>query len=109
LTAPISHHDARASGASSTAGVTVRLGLSNNRRYEELLRLKLDLPDAGSRSPAWRPVDVGLSPYSSGTWRLFYQPWRITWNLIVNVDATPGGTAAWLRPAIESLRAVGRQ
>jgi hypothetical protein len=79
--------------------VTARLGLSTNRRYEEIFRLSLTQgPDQSSR---WIPVNVDLSEYSGWHWSVFYRPSRWTWNLILNADATPGGSLAWARPLVE--------
>ncbi len=77
------------------AGVTVRIGVSDDRGYDELLRLPIG-PDSGG----WQPIKVDLSAYSGWKWSLFYRPSRITWNLIVNADATPGGSIAWRELAV---------
>lgn len=69
-------------------GVTLRLGLSDDRHYDGLL----SMPIAPDRE--WRPVTLDLGRYSGWQWSLFYRPSKITWKLILNVDATPGGTLA---------------
>lgn len=74
------------------AGVIVRIGISDDRAYEELWRLTLTAP--GDRV-AWQPVRLDLGSYSGWKWSLFYQPSRITWNLIVAADPAPGGMVAW--------------
>jgi hypothetical protein len=74
-------------------GVTVRLGLSDNRAYHELLREPVRASAPGA-PPGWRPIRIDLSEYSGWKWSLFYQPSRLKWRLIVNADATPGGTVA---------------
>ena len=87
--------------AATTSGVTLRVGISDSRRYDELLRLSL----AGTGSdPArrWQSVRVDLSPYSGRQWSLFYHPARRDWNLIINADATPGGTVALDSPTVRS-------
>lgn len=81
-------------GAGIAPGVTLRVGISDNRAYTEPLRLRLDPTAAGSRL-VWRPIRLDLSEFSGWKLSLFYQPSRRTWKLIVNADATPGGTAAW--------------
>jgi hypothetical protein len=78
-------------GAGATAGVTLRVGISDSRRYRELLRL----PVAGTPgAPRWQEILVDLSPYSGLKLSLFYQPARRDWSVIINADATPGGTVA---------------
>jgi hypothetical protein len=84
--------------STATSAVTIRLGLADNRAYHELMRIKIASPPA--ERDAWTPVDVDLSPYSGWQWSLFYRPARVVWRLILNADATPGGTVAWGRPVI---------
>jgi hypothetical protein len=73
------------------AGVLVRIGISDARAFEELVRVTLT--PRGDRL-AWQPLRVDLGSYSGWKWSLFYQPSRITWNLILAVDPAPGGTVA---------------
>jgi hypothetical protein len=80
---------------SAPAGVTVRIGLSDDRIYDELFRAPLD--GAADGSTVWQPIRLDLSPYSGWKWSLFYRPSRITWKLIVNADPTPGGSVHWRR------------
>jgi hypothetical protein len=82
-------------GGGVASGVQIRVGVSDDRFYDELLRLRL-LP-----AQPWTPVDVDLSRYSGPKWSVFYQPGRQTWKLILNADVMPGGAAAWAQPAIE--------
>jgi hypothetical protein len=81
-------------GGAAGQGVTVRLGISDNRAYHELLREHLPAGAPGS-PPSWRTIRGDLSEFSGWKWSLFYHPSRMTWRLIANADATPGGTAAW--------------
>ena len=74
------------------AGVIVRIGISDDRAYEELVRLSLT--PQGDRI-VWQPIRLDLGSYSGWKWSLFYRPSRITWNLIVAADPAPGGTVAW--------------
>ncbi len=89
-----------ADAAGAPAGVTLRIGLSDDRWYNEILRVKID-PVAAGAAPAWQPIRVDLSPFSGWKFSLFYRPSRIAWKLIVNADATPGGTLAWRRLAVQ--------
>ena len=81
-------------------GVIVRIGISDDRAYEELWRLSLASQDSRI---VWQPIRLDLGSYSGWKWSLFYQPSRITWNLIVAADPAPGGTVAW-----RTLRIQGR-
>lgn len=81
------------------SGVTVRLGIADNRSYEELLKIPIDPPAPGA--DPWRAIDVDLRAYSGWQWSLFYRPSRITWKLVLNADATPGGSVVWLQPTID--------
>lgn len=88
--------------AGSQRGVTVRVGVADDRTYEAVFQLPIEA--SGAAPPAWRLVDIDLSAYSGWQWSLFYRPWAITWRVIVSVDATPGGTAAWASPSISMRR-----
>ena len=81
-------------------GVTVRLGLSDNRAYYELLREPVPASAPGA-PPVWRTMRTDLSEYSGWKWSLFYQPSRLKWRLIINADATPGGTVALTELAVK--------
>lgn len=90
-------------GAAAPTGVIVRIGIADERSYEELFRLPLTgAPGAGSL--VWHPVRVDLGAYSGWKFSLFYQPSRQTWSLIVGVDPTPGGTVAWRALGIQAHR-----
>ena len=78
------------------AGATLRVGLSDNRFYEGVFELRVQ------PSLPWQPVTVDLRKYAGWQWSLFYRPSSIPWKLIVNADATPGGTIALHRPAVRS-------
>ena len=98
-TAEVAARVAIIDGGTSGQGVTVRLGLSDNRRYHELLREPVP-PRPPNSPPVWRTIRVNLSEYSGWKWSLFYQPSRLKWRLIVNADATPGGTVALTELAV---------
>jgi hypothetical protein len=85
--------------AGSGAGVTIRVGISDNRSYDELQR-RLVAPAATGADP-WQALDIDLAPYSGWQWSLFYRPGSTTWRLVFNADPTPGGRVAWLEPKIE--------
>ena len=89
---------AEALSGEPASGVTVRMGISDGRRYTELLVQRLDPPREGV--PTWAPVDIDLAPYSGWQWSVFYRPAVRTWRVILNADATPGGTLVWAAPRI---------
>ncbi len=81
-------------GEAAASSVIVRIGISDERSYEELFRQSL-AGAPGNTSLVWHPVRADLRAYSGWKFSLFYQPSRITWNLIVAVDPAPGGSVAW--------------
>jgi len=81
------------------SGVTIRMGLADSRSYDELLRVRVEPPAPGA--DPWKSLDVDLGGYSGWQWSLFYRPSRITWRLVLNADATPGGSVVWIEPRIE--------
>jgi hypothetical protein len=76
------------------AGVVVSVGISNNRFFDDLIRVPLK-PAAPGAAAAWRPLDIDLSAYTGWRFSLFNQPYRTTWKLILNAGALPRGTVAW--------------
>jgi hypothetical protein len=93
-------------GDAADRGVTIRIGISDNRSYDELLRTKIGTTGTtgttGTQTLAWQPIRVDLSAFSGWRFSLFYHPNKKIWNLIVNADATPGGTAAWAGLEVKS-------
>jgi hypothetical protein len=77
-------------------GIAARIGISDNRSFQGLLRVAIDK----AAPPAWQPVDVDLTEYSGWKLSLFYQPSRRDWRLVFGADAAPGGTIAWAQPVI---------
>jgi hypothetical protein len=85
--------DHGAPGGSATA----RIGISDDRRYEQLANISLD---AGA-ARAWQPVTIDLGGYSGWQWSLFYRPWERNWKIVFGADGE-GGRIAWARPVIRS-------
>jgi hypothetical protein len=85
-------------GFGSTA-VLFRIGISDDRSYEELARQVIR-----ADSPHWTTISADLSRYAGWQWSLFYHPDRRCWNLIFNVSAEHGGSPAlvalWAGPAV---------
>lgn len=86
--------------APAAGGVTIRVGIADDRSYDELLRLPV-MPAPNGDSAPWQSIDVDLSGYSGWQWSLFYHPAHKTWKLVFNADPSPGGSIVWLRPTIE--------
>ena len=78
--------------AAGSPGVTVRIGIADDRSFEELVRLPLAESTGASK---WAPIRADLGAYSGWKWSLFYRPSRVTWSLIVAADPTPGGAVLW--------------
>jgi len=92
---------ARLPGGNPAAELSVRIGVSDERLYEDAYRDRL--PAAGVDGPAWRPLAIDLTRYSGWKWSLFHQPARRVWLLILNVQ---GGDAAvaFVEPSIDARR-----
>lgn len=80
-------------GTSPEQAVTARVGISDNRIYEQLARVVVP-------ASTWQSLDIDLSEYSGFQWSLFYRPSKTTWRLNFSADATPGGTVAWAIPLV---------
>lgn len=93
---------ARLPGGDPAADLTVRLGMSDGRLYEDVYRGRL--AGRGRDAPAWQPLAIDLAPYSGWKWSIFNQPARRIWSLILNVQ---GGDAevAFVEPRIEARMA----
>lgn len=82
--------------SAGTAAVRVRIGVSDERIYEQLAELAV-APDAG-----WSALTADLSAYAGRKFSLFYRPERRQWRLNLSADALGGlpGTIAWGSPEI---------
>jgi hypothetical protein len=76
----------------SSPGVTVRVGLSDDRIYHEIGKAEV--------TGTWMPFTLDLREHSEWKFSLFHQPLRKRWRLVLNADATPGGTVAWDLPRL---------
>ncbi len=72
--------------------VILRIGISDDRVYEDLVRV--------SATTGWRAQVVDLRRFSEWKFSLFYQPLRRSWRLVINAEGTPGGQVALDRPVI---------
>jgi hypothetical protein len=103
---PFPHHGvfrASVARAEPTAvqpgGARLRVGVSDDRTFEELTNVVLP-PDARG----WTDLRVDLSAYAGWKWSLFYRPDRIVWRLVLAADAvdTTPPTVLWGEPRIET-------
>jgi hypothetical protein len=81
-----------------------RIGVSDERTYDELLTEEIGL---GAAAP-WKPVALDLSTYGGFKWSLFYHPREKTWKVIFNTTikglgrpVDPKDRLFWAHPAIE--------
>jgi hypothetical protein len=95
----------RARVAAVGAPVRVRVGVSDDRIYEELDRITLN------PSTPWTPVDVDLGAYAGWKLSLFYRPDRVRWHFILSADAVSDvpATVAWAGPEIVAPRTAVRE
>jgi hypothetical protein len=72
--------------------VTVRIGLSDDRVYEDVARFSV--------APGWQAQVVDLRRFSEWKFSLFYEPLRRSWRLVINAEGPPGGQVALDRPVL---------
>jgi len=82
---------------SAPVPVRLRVGVSDNRIYEQLTDVILS---PGERH--WTVVQTDLSSYAGWQWSLFYRPERTIWGVVVAADAMGGAPtrAIWGSPEI---------
>ncbi len=80
-----------------TAGVRLRVGVSDHRIYEGLTDLVLTPGDR-----AWKELHADLAAYAGWKWSLFYRPETISWSVVLAADAVDGvpATVLWGAPEI---------
>lgn len=91
---------ARLPGSDPGATLSVRLGVSDERIYEDHFRETLDPPPGDTAS--WRPITIDLSLYSGPKWSLFHQPSRRLWSLVLNVQGDGQTAVALVEPVISA-------
>ncbi len=81
--------------------VRFRVGVSDDRIYEQLASLEVRPADG------WTRMSVDLSAYAGRKWSLFYRPDTITWHVVLSTDAVDGmsGSAVWGSPQVLTDRA----
>lgn len=84
----------------SDAPVRLRVGVADDRTYEQLAQIALTKTDGPT------PLDIDLGAYAGRKWSLFYRPDEIDWRLTLSADAIGGtpGTALWEAPRVMTTR-----
>jgi hypothetical protein len=85
--------------------VRFRVGVSDNRIYEELATITV----AGAGT--WTALQADLSAYAGWKWSLFYRPEHRRWRVVLSTDAIAGapGRAIWGSPSIETDAPAARE
>jgi hypothetical protein len=88
---------ALAPGDDHRAGARLRVGVSDDRTYEQLTDLVL-----ASGARGWTELRADLSAYAGWKWSLFYRPDDVVWRLVLAADAVDAGSATvlWGEPQI---------
>ena len=93
--------------AAGRGGAVFRIGISDERAYDELSKTVVQFPS----SQGWQRVSIDLSKYSGFKWSLFYQPRYKTWSIIFNTIVKGLGRSLvqadrlyWARPVVEEGR-----
>jgi hypothetical protein len=69
------------------AAVAVRMGVSDERRYETLCE---QIVTSGESAAGWVPVSADLSFYAGRKFSLFFRPDERTWNVVIGTHAVQG-------------------
>jgi hypothetical protein len=91
--------------ADGPAPVRFRVGVSDDRIYEELAAVTV------TAVASWTDLSADLSAYAGWKWSLFYRPERRHWRLVLSADAATGipGRAIWGSPEIVADSASARE
>ena len=96
--------------ASVPAIVRFRVGVSDDRIYEELVSHTV-IAEAG-REGGWAPIQADLSAYAGWQWSIFFRPERRAWRVVLSTDAVEvegaGNRAIWGEPGIDTDLAAAR-
>jgi hypothetical protein len=82
------------------SGVRFRIGIADDRVYEELLSRQVD-PAHVPADRAWIPLRADFGRYAGFQWSLFYHPDGRQWRIILNTSGR-GVTPLWAQPVIAS-------
>jgi hypothetical protein len=73
--------------ANGPAIAAVRLGVSDDRRYDTLIEQRVTSAEAAN---GWIPISADLSPYAGRKFSLFYRPDRRKWRIIIGTHVIAG-------------------
>jgi hypothetical protein len=87
------------------AAVTIRAGVSDDRRYDALSQV------AFAAAPSqWVPLTADLSLYAGRKWSVFYRPDAHPWRFVLSIDGAAGQAhAICAEPSIDSDRDAARK
>ena len=90
------------------ASATFRVGISDDRVYEQLGARAVSADACGH---GWTPIEIDLGPYSGWKFSLFYQPRNRTWRLVLGTTPESGAPtrAFWGRLRIETDTAAAKR
>jgi hypothetical protein len=90
------------------ASATFRVGISDDRIYEQLASHTVVADACG---PTWMSLEIDLRRYSGWQFSLFYRPRNRTWRIVFGVNAEQGAPerAFWGRPRVESDAAAAKR
>lgn len=73
--------------ANGPAAAAVRLGVSDDRRYDTLIEQRVT---SAEMAKGWIPVSADLSPYAGRKFSLFYRPDGRKWHIIIGTHVIAG-------------------
>jgi hypothetical protein len=73
--------------ANGPAVAAVRLGISDDRRYDTLIEQRVTSTETAN---GWIPISADLSPYAGRKFSLFYRPDRLKWRVIIGTHVIAG-------------------
>ena len=83
------------------AAATLRLGVSDDRRYDPLAQLALTTSQTARQG--WIALSADVSLYGGWQWSLFHRPDRREWRLVFSADYGGGaGRVLWGAPGIDT-------
>jgi hypothetical protein len=89
------------SGGSTEATVTLRFGISDDRRYDPLARHILSAK--ANMENGWTALAADLSLYGGPQWSVFHRPDARPWRLVFSADAGHGDARVlWGAPGVDT-------
>jgi hypothetical protein len=100
--------DAAVPAHGASTSVSVRLGVSDDRVYEQLLEREITSAESAH---GWTTLAVDLSAYAGTKLSLFYHPDGRTWHIVLATDPREGTVREiyWGNPGIDTDAAAARE